>query len=209
MPKNKRAKHGATKRWTHATGGYSSLKYVSLFVFGVGLLGFATALVLFVQTNNVTFTPLPTITHTTEVPDTGELLNLINEQRRSGNRTELTVDERLKSVAEKRLNDMIASQQYSHKNLEGKYYYDLLSGYGYTAAYSCENLDIEPSVKPIDFIRSWLGSGSGHKECMLSDKVTKIGVASGKFSDDDKTTRDNFLVVVIFAATPLDKSTDR
>jgi uncharacterized protein YkwD len=96
-----------------------------------------------VQTNNVTFTPLPTITHTTEVPDTGELLNLINEQRRSGNRTELTVDERLKSVAEKRLNDMIASQQYSHKNLEGKYYYDLLSGYGYTAAYSCENLDIE------------------------------------------------------------------
>jgi uncharacterized protein YkwD len=202
MPKNKRAKR-VFKRWPRATGGYSSFKYVSLFVFGIGFIALASAIVLFLRSSNISFKPLPTLTHTTEVPDTGELLSRINQQRQSNNRTELTPDDRLKAVAEKRLKDMVASQQYSHKNLEGKYYYDLLPDFGYTAAYSCENLDIEPSVKPIDFIRSWLGSGAGHKECMLSDKVSKVGVASGKFSSDDKTARDNFLVVVIFAATPL------
>jgi uncharacterized protein YkwD len=192
------------KRWARAAGGYTSLRSISIFVLGVGLVGFASAVVVYARSRNVTFTPLPSITHTTDVPDTGELLRRINDERRGNNRTELVMHDRLKLVAEKRLQAMVDSQRYAHNSLDGKYYYDLLPEFGYTSSYSCENLDIEPSVQPKKFIQSWLVSTGGHKECMLNDKVAQVGIASGKFSRDDKTKQQNFLVVAIFAAKPSD-----
>lgn len=201
-------KHTRNKRWMRAAGGYSSLRYISILTLGVGLLGLAGAVVLYARSRNVEFTPLPTITHTTEIPDTGELLRRINDERRRNNRTELVVDDRLKAAAEKRLKDMVDNQRYSHTSLDGKYYYDLLPELGYNSSYSCENLDIEPSVKPLKFVQSWLSSSGGHKECMLNDKVSRIGIASGKFSRDDKTSQDSFLVIAIFAAKPLEAGQD-
>lgn len=196
----------SNKRWMRATGGYSTLKYVSFFVLGVGFLGLAAAVVFFTDTRQVKFTPLPTIAHTTEVPDTGELLRRINEERAKNNKAELVTDGRLQTVAEERLKDMVVNQRYSHKTLEGKYYYDMLPEQGYASSYSCENLDIENSAEPIKFVHSWLSSGAGHKECMLNDKVSKVGIASGRFSTDDKSSVDSFLVVVIFAAKPHEQS---
>lgn len=190
----------SNKRWMRAMGGYSSLWYISVLILGLGLLGLSAALIIYTRSANISFTPLPTITHTAEVPDSGELLRYINEERKKNNRSELTSDDRLKSIAEKRLKDMVENQRYAHTNLEGKYYYDYLPVEGYSTSYSCENLDIEPGPAPINFVKSWIESTGGHKECMLNDKITKVGIASGKFSRDDKTSKDSFLVVAVFAA---------
>jgi hypothetical protein len=189
--------------------GFSTLKYTCLLVLGVGMIGLASSLALLAREKPHVLNPLPAITHTTEMPDTGELVHRVNEQRQKNNRTDLVIDDRLTKVADKRLKDMIASQQYSHKNLAGKYYYDLLPEAGYRSSYSCENLDIEPSVKPTDFVASWMSSGSGHRECMLNNKVARVGVASGKFTDSDTPAQDTFLVVAIFAATPQENSEDK
>ena len=193
------------KRWMRAVGGYSSFRYISLFVIGLGLIGVSFAVLQLTKTENVVFKPLPSIAHTSEVPDTGEILQRLNTERKTNNRTELVSNDELKKVAEQRLREMINSQQYAHKNLAGKYYYDLMAERGYKADYSCENLDIEPSNEPIQFIKSWMSSGAGHKDCMLSDKVSQAGIASGKFNKTDDE-QDAFLAVVIFASKPTEKS---
>lgn len=197
-PRNKKT---ANKRWMRTVSGFSTLKSVSLFVFGIGFLALAAVSVWYVKSQNVEFTPLPTITHTTKVPDTGEVLNLINAQRQANGRPELQTNDKLKAVAERRLKEMVNSQQYSHKNLDGKYYYDLLREHEYFSDYSCENLDIENTVTPSNFIESWLTSDGGHRECLLNNDVSHVGIASGSFSlNDDKSS--SYLVVAIFASEP-------
>ncbi|MGH9856345.1 MAG: CAP domain-containing protein [Acidobacteriota bacterium] len=195
-------RHRHNKRWMRATRGSTSFIYVSIFILGIGLLCIAAAIFAYIQSQRVIFAPVPSISYTTEVPDTGELLRQINDTRRKNDLSELEADDRLKDVAEARLKDMIDNQQYSHQNYDGKFYYDLLPEHGYAPSYSCENLDIEPSVKPAKFVSSWLKSGEGHKECLLNDKVQKSGIASGKFSRDDKSSIVSYLVVAIFATEP-------
>lgn len=194
----------ARKRWMKAVAGSVSYKYVSLFIFGIGMVSLSAAAFVYIRTQGYIFSRPPAITHTTEVPDTGELLRYINQERTSNHKSELTADDKLKSLAEKRLNEMVERQQYSHKDKAGKFYYDYLPDLGYVTKYSCENLDIEPSVKPIRYIQSWVKSDGGHKECLLNENVTRVGLASGKFSRDDKSFLNSYLVVAIFAADPQD-----
>lgn len=203
MPKKKTKK--TQKRSMRAIGGYSSLKYISLSIFGIGLLAFAAVAIWMVRSENVTLTPLPSITHTNEIPDTGEVVRLINNEREANGRAKLENNDTLKAVAERRLREMVNAQEYSHQNQDGKYYYDLLREHEYFSNYSCENLDIESIPTPAKFIKSWLTSSGGHRECLLNDQVSEIGIASGKFSQNDDDS-EAFLVVVIFASSPQEEA---
>jgi uncharacterized protein YkwD len=193
----------AAKSWTKTARGFVSLKYLSILILGIGLLVVAAALIYAARSKPLTFTPLPAISYNREIADTGEIERLINVERKKAGQPALPIDGRLRSVAESRLRNMIASQRYAHQDLSGKYYYDTLASNGYRASYSCENLDIEDEPNAPIFIASWLSS-SDHKSCMLHKNVTRLGVASGVFSTNDSLfgKEKTYLVVTIFASDP-------
>lgn len=199
-----KTKKSKSKNWMRAIKGGVSVKYLSIGFLGCGLLAVAAAVTFAARDKDISFTPLPSIAYRTDAPDGGVLLRMINEERAKNARTELKTDARLTAVAEKRLKDMIASQTYAHRDQAGKYYYDLLPVSGYRTEYSCENLDIENTPKAEAYMTSWLSSGEGHRDCMLDERVTKAGIATGLFSSTDSALgkQKTYLVVAVFAADP-------
>lgn len=192
------------KSLLHINKGAISFKYLCIGLFGLGLLALAAASVYFVRTGQPTFSQIPSMSYTSRTPDKGDLLRRINTERKKQNVPELQEDDRLRSVAETRLKEMIAFQRYSHQTVAGKYYYDLLPDVGYETSYSCENLDIEFSPRAQMFIASWMASDQGHKECLLHKDLTRIGIASAVFGKTEQKIgqQTQYLVVTVLAADP-------
>lgn len=178
--------------------GNTRFTYLSITLFSIGICALAAAIFFLMSPSSLTSKLPGSITHTDAAPDTQELLVRLNGARTAANKPELESDEKLQAVAEMRLQDMIKHQKYDHKDSSGKFFYDLLREKSYASEYSCENLDIETTTVPQAFVKSWLESTAGHRDCLLHEKVTKVGIASGTFTTDDRA-RKNYLVVVIFA----------
>ena len=199
MPKPKLKPHKKKQKLIKRTiGGYSSLKYVAMLVVGIGFVGTAAAITIWQPTAPIT-NPLTSLSHTADAPDTNDILSQINQNRTANNLTEVTLDKSLTTVAELRLKDMIDHQYYAHQSLNGQYYYGLFGKHGISAAFSCENLDIGTSLEAKDYIADWLMSNEGHKECLQNKRVSKVGMASGKFSEaQNGLTSSSYMVVTIF-----------
>jgi len=185
-------------RWQRTIGGYSSLKYVAMLVVGVGFVGTAAALTFWQPQSPIT-NPLGSLSHTADAPDVNDLLREINQQRHMNNLPDVTLDPEISLVADTRAKDMVTHQYYAHQNLQGLFYYDLLSKSGIPSTFSCENLDIGASLQTMSYVQDWLQSTQGHKECMLNKRVSKIGLAATKFSEaQNGLTTSSYLVVAIF-----------
>lgn len=210
MPKNRthtRHKKAPARRirWLKL-GGYISLKHVALFAAAMGGLGLAFGAGVALRPEPASPTAsLSSLSHSSDAPSTIELIKRINAARTANQQPAINTDYRLQKVADSRLQDMIANQYYAHQNLNGKYYYDMLDNVGLAGMYSCENLSIEPSLEAQDYVDSWLASKEGHRECLLSNKVTAIGIAAGLFSPAGSDQTDpTYLVVTIYGNPPKD-----
>jgi len=200
-------RHQATRHITSQNrrprlGGYIGLKHVALFALSVGSLGLAFGAGLALKPADTdTKTPLASLSHDAEAPSSVELIKLINTARADNKLPAVGTDYRLNATAQERLHDMATHQYYAHQNLAGTYYYDLLKGQGITG-YSCENLSLSSSIDAQAHVDSWLASTEGHRECLLNNQTTKVGIASGLFSSNTPGTDPTYLVVTIYASPP-------
>ncbi|HTE58375.1 MAG TPA: CAP domain-containing protein [Verrucomicrobiae bacterium] len=200
-PGKKHSSAKKPKRWMRAVGGYSSMAYVGRIVVSLGLIGIGAGLVTLFQPHASLRNPLDSISHTSNAPDTSELLQLVNAARTEIHVPNVTLDPQLTAVAEERLKDMVQHQYYSHQSLKGQYYYDLFAGHGFKTSYSCENLGIAPTLVAKKYVDDWLTSNEGHKDCMLTNRVSKVGIATAEFSKSSNAET-TYLVVSIYSTAP-------
>jgi uncharacterized protein YkwD len=73
---------------------------------------------------------------------------------------------------------MVANDYYAHKSPSGKYFDDLMDRDKLKYDFACENLDLAFQGNIETYISDWMTSTKGHRECLLSGKVSKIGVAT-------------------------------
>lgn len=197
----KRQTKAVNRLWGRTIGGYFGLKHIGLLLAIVVLSGSVVGVSTLLRPNRTSHDPLPSLSFAPDAPNTAEIMKLINNTRTSNGLDAVMTDIGLDAVAEERLEDMVRHQYYSHQNLKGKYYYELFAIHDFSAAYSCENLGLEPSRDAARFVDSWLESKEGHKDCLLNEKVDRIGIAASKFSDGSEGSTDpTYLVVTIYGA---------
>ena len=140
-----------------------------------------------------------TATYDAKAPAKDQLLALINEERRQQGLPALEHNSELEQVANIRANDMVQRNYYAHQDPSGYLYHDYFRSDTFRGAYSCENLDLAFTALPQQYIADWLSSGKGHRQCMLSDKITDVGFAVAK-SHANQPGHDIYIVVAIHAA---------
>lgn len=133
------------------------------------------------------------------VSDPNEIFELVNQRRSEAGLTRLRANTKLAELARARAEDMAGRNYYAHRNPEGQYYYDLLNGTGFDKnLYSCENLDLQFTDTPGQYVADWMDSNKGHRECLLAARATDAGyasVATHQFGSD----RTAYIVVAIHA----------
>jgi uncharacterized protein YkwD len=122
--------------------------------------------------------------------DVTQLINLINNYRRSNGLNAVTVDPRLMSSATYQAHYMARTGDYSHVNLDGRTLVDRVEAAGYSFSFIAENIHLyDPAIRrtlgidrtysldelPEYYFDGWRVS-PGHNATMLSN-VTNIGVA--------------------------------
>lgn len=116
--------------------------------------------------------------HTYEDNQLASILIAINKARRVHNLPELHANSALTTVANARAQDMQRNKYYAHLSpVSNQMYYDSLEQQGMRAGYSCENLDLSLSTNPDSYVRDWLDSNKGHKDCLLHESISQIGLA--------------------------------
>jgi uncharacterized protein YkwD len=132
-------------------------------------------------------------------PISRRLFDLTNEQRGSAGVPGLRYSLELETLAQRRANDMSARKYYAHRDPDGRLFFDYFETGVFKGGYSCENLDIQIISSPEMFMRDWLNSARGHKECMLSDRVSDVGYAVAQITIGAQQSP-SYVVVAIHAA---------
>lgn len=130
-------------------------------------------------------------------PNPNTILSLVNQQRMAAGQTALIADARLEKIASARAADMVKRNYYGHRSPDGLYFYDVMKSNGLNANFSCENLDLMPSVSEQKAINDWLESTTGHKECLLNSTVGKAGYAATEFDQVFQEGKLTTLYVVV------------
>ena len=85
----------------------------------------------------------------------------------------------LDEVANAKLNDMFENQYFAHEAPNGDYVGDLAKDFGYRYLLIGENLAYGDFANDRTLVDAWMGS-PGHKENILKEGYTEIGIAVGK-----------------------------
>lgn len=138
------------------------------------------------------------------LPDINAIFTLINNERLVRGLTPVVADAQLTRIAQERAEDMAAQQYYAHKSPQGKYFYDLMRDNEYYVEYGCENLDLAFTVIPDVYVRDWMNSKRGHRECILKENVTQAGYAVTEFKTNDERANSQkmYIVVTLYAELP-------
>lgn len=110
------------------------------------------------------------------------LVDEINRVRFENGVSAISIDESLNQIASSRTNDMVSNSYYAHQSPNGTYFSDLMKQNGISYEFACENLDLAFSGAESTYVADWMASSKGHRECLLSEKVTKVGVSTGSMS---------------------------
>jgi len=114
---------------------------------------------------------------------TGDVLvDEINRVRYENGVAPLSIDGSLDKIADERTKDMVANNYYAHQSPDGTYFNDLMKRDRISYNFACENLDMAFSGAESTYVADWMASNKGHRECLLSSQVTKVGVATGSMS---------------------------
>lgn len=106
------------------------------------------------------------------------LVDEINKIRFANSLPSVTLDQSLSNIASDRTEDMTKNNYYAHKGSDGAYFNDLMNKAGIKYDFACENLDLSFSGdNASQYIEDWMNSTKGHRECLLNDKVKKVGVS--------------------------------
>jgi uncharacterized protein YkwD len=139
-------------------------------------------------------------TETTGLPSPNVVLALVNNERRQRGLAPLQPNIELEQIAQARASDMSKNVYYAHKNSTGGFYDDMMRSKGIITDYSCENLDMSFSEQPTTYVQEWLASNKGHKECMLSPRVTSAGYAIAVLDLPNGQNTKSIVVVAIHSS---------
>lgn len=117
----------------------------------------------------------------TSVLNTENIVSLTNELRKAVGIKELKVNTKLELAAQKKAEDMMKSQYFSHTSPSGKVAWNFMNDAGYAYLFAGENLAMNFNSAE-EVTAGWLASVT-HKENILNDKYTQIGigVTTGEF----------------------------
>lgn len=133
------------------------------------------------------------------LPNTNEVFDLVNTERKKQGLPSLERSQLLTDVAKARAADMQKNGYYAHQAPDGTYYFDLLKGTDYAESYSCENLNLRFSTGPQGYVNGWLDSQS-HKRCLLHSDTTRAGYAVVRLSPfEGSEDLPSYVVVAIHA----------
>lgn len=135
------------------------------------------------------------------LPDINAIFDLVNLERAREGAPLLVKDTQLTAIAEQRAQDMAIHSYYAHKGSDGKFFDQLAKEQGIAMQYGCENLDLQFSVMPEIYIKDWLNSKAGHRECLLDDRVTHAGYAVTQYAASGQAPNapPTYIVIAIHA----------
>lgn len=133
------------------------------------------------NTNTQTNTKTNTNTNTNTGIDTlsgysaeeKELLELINEQRRSYGLSDLVFDSELQRVAKAKAQDLVANNYFSHNSPTYGSPFDMMKSFGITYKTAGENIAGNSTLKGA--VTAWMNS-SGHRENILNNAYNYTGI---------------------------------
>lgn len=105
------------------------------------------------------------------------LVDEINRVRFENGVNPLSIDNSLNTIALERTKDMVTNNYYAHQSPDGTDFSHLLKRERISYDYACENLDLAFSGAESTYVADWMASNKGHRECLLNNQVTKVGVA--------------------------------
>ena len=102
-----------------------------------------------------------------------ELLNLTNAERQKASVAPLIEDEALNRSAQRKAEQMLAENNYSHVDSNNVHGYDYIADETSDCVLIAEN--ITNTNYPLAAIGSWMGSKKGHREAILNIEYDYIG----------------------------------
>lgn len=105
-----------------------------------------------------------------------DLIKLTNEQRQKYGLPPVTENSALNRAAEEKAKNMFSENYWAHYSPSGKSPWDFISNSGYKYSYAGENL-ARNFYTSKDVVDAWMASKMGHKENILNNKYTEIGMA--------------------------------
>jgi uncharacterized protein YkwD len=187
--------------WRFVLGGFLSLAFLVFAVWS----SLSTLASVHAQTTPAThLSTIDSFQTKPGLPDPNAVYDQVNAVRVQHGLQPLARSDTLATIAGKRAADMSAFDYYAHRSPSGLYFYDMFGENHYLAGFACENLDLEFSKLTDQYVNDWLASTKGHKECMLSPKVTEAGYATAEIKTSTATNPDvpSYLVVAIYAEAP-------
>lgn len=121
------------------------------------------------------------------------VIELTNQKRAEAGVGSLTLNDSLSKAAKEKGLDMIQDNYWAHVAPDGTEPWDFFKAVGYSYRFAGENL-ARDFTNPEDAIDAWMASPS-HRENMLSEKYTEIGVA---VVEGDLNGKDTTLIVQLF-----------
>lgn len=129
-----------------------------------------------------------------------EIIQLTNQERRNAGLSELAENALLDAAAEKKARDMVGNNYFAHTSPAGVDPWHWFEDVDYQYKYAGENLAMD-FTSAVSVNRAWMKSPS-HRDNILSDKFTEIGVAVIDGIIDEKET----LVAVQLFGTPFSQN---
>jgi hypothetical protein len=117
----------------------------------------------------------------TSVLNTENIVSLTNISRKNAGLKELKISQKLAVAAQQKAEDMLKNQYFTHIAPSQKTPWDFMDDAGYAFLFAGENLAINFNSAE-EVTTGWLAS-PGHKENILNNKYTEIGVgiAEGRY----------------------------
>ncbi len=126
--------------------------------------------------------------------DKNEVINLVNSQRINEHLPPFKTDKKLDLVAEKKVNDMMQKQYWSHLSPSGEMVWDLMDQLSYKYMAAGENL-AKGFTDDKSMVDAWMNSPL-HRANILATQFDKVGVAQKKGQFEGKETE---VVVLLFS----------
>ncbi|MFI1645827.1 CAP domain-containing protein [Streptomyces avidinii] len=124
------------------------------------------------------------ITRSVQQSSPGEILTLVNNERKTAGCDPLTVDPRLAAAAQAHADDMAANNLSGHDGSDGSTYLSRMEKAGYSpAGQSSENVSGPGYDSSKAHVDGWMASDKGHRAAILNCTYKQTGIGtSGQYA---------------------------
>lgn len=111
----------------------------------------------------------------------GQVVNLVNKERKANGLSSLSLDSQLAKLAQLKAEDMAKNAYFSHTSPTYGSAFDMMKTYG--VSYKTAGENIAKGQKTAESVMNGWMNSSGHRANILRSDYTKIGVGYAKSAD--------------------------